>query len=195
MFVSLSTSRLRESFRVCLDSPCHDFILVLVVLLEASELLPDQDAAPIVEMVSWHVLQVLAPIPHVPSINFYLKSFLPIHCTHHHKNETEPEWAIFCEEHFTVVVHRMGRTRSLKIVLVWSHIVLEFNCILWSDNRWILMVIVQVVVHVRLMEFANGTKGGSSDWSTALLRQTTLVVAEMVNVVLCALLFKLCHTF
>lgn len=195
MFVSLSTSRLRESFRVCLDSPCHDFILVLVVLLEASELLPNQDAAPIVEMVSWHVLQVLTSVPHVPSINFYLHPFLCIESSHHHQDEAEPEWAIFLEKHFTVVVHRVSRARSLKIVLVWSHIVLEFNSILWSNHRWVLMVIVQMVVHVRLVEFTDGTKGGSSNWAAAFLGQTTLVVAEVVNVVLCALLFKFSHTF
>jgi len=53
---------------VCSIVPAHDVVYILVVLLEAHELLFDEDSTSVVEVVSRQVGQVLLAFPHLRSV-------------------------------------------------------------------------------------------------------------------------------
>lgn len=66
-------SCLAEGVWVGLCVPRHHVVAICVILFEAYELLLYQYATTVVEMVCWHFAQVLATVPHVPSVNLNYK--------------------------------------------------------------------------------------------------------------------------
>lgn len=168
--------------------------MVLVVLLKASELLSDQNATPVMKMMGWHILQRFTAGPHCPSIRFNLESSFGIEAAHEGKNQESPEGAVLLEKHLAVVVHRMCGTRSLEIDFVSRHVSLKLDSIFRGHSLRVLMVIVQEVVNGGLMEVSYGSKSSASNRTTTFRWKTTLVVAQIINVVFVTLLFKLLHT-
>lgn len=167
--------------------------MVLVVLLEASELLSYQNAAPVMKMMGWHILKRLTARPLSPSIRFNLEFSLGIEAAHEGENQESPEGAVLLEEHLAVIVHRMCGTRSLEIDFVSGHVSLEFYGILRGHSLRVLMVVIQEVVNGGLMEVSDGSESSASNRTTTFRWETTLVVAQMVHIVFVTLLLKLLH--
>lgn len=83
---------------------------------------------------------------------------------------------------------------AIEVNFVSVHKRLKFECILRCHELGIREIVVQVVVNVRLMEPVRRCHRLASEISTVLLRQASLIVAEVVDVVHIALLFQLTHT-
>lgn len=72
---------------------------------------------------------------------------------------------------------------------------LELQGVFCSHERGVLVVVVQVVVELRRMEFAWVAQGFSSNCPVIFFGKTTLIKAEVVYVVLLAVFLKLCKSF
>ena len=82
----------------------------------------------------------------------------------------------------------------VEIVLIRTHVGLKLDSIFWGHELRVLMIVLEVVVNVRLMEMTSRSQCRTSNSSTSLLRETTLVVAEVVDIVLVSLLLELLKT-
>lgn len=67
--------------RVCLLVPLHSLVQILVVLLEASKLLPDKHSTTIVEMMGRQVLDVLHALPPLPSLLLTNEDVFGVHAS------------------------------------------------------------------------------------------------------------------
>ena len=166
-----------------------------MVLLKANELLPEQDASPVGHVVGRHVREILAPVPHVPSVELNSDASLQVEAsaeTHQHK---APEDTVLLVVVVAVVMHWVHRAAALEIVLVTRHEGLELDGVFTAHQVRVLVVVVQKVVHLRLVELARSTQCAATDRATARLGHATPVQAEMVHIVLFTLFSKLCLAF
>ena len=67
----------------------------------------------------------------------------------------------------------------------------KLDRILLSEEGCILMIIVQVVMDLRRVEFADIAQGLPSDWPLVFAWETTLIVTEVVSIVLLSILLQL----
>lgn len=174
--------------------PGHEVVVIFVVLLEAIESLLDENAAAIVEMVGWHVLQVSHARRPVRSVHFDGVFLANVAASQECYDHGQPEVPVFLEKHLAVVVHGVAGLESLEVRPVRVHVLLEFHGVLRVDELIVLRVVPQVVVHLGQVEVAGGTQCITTDHTTSLLRNATTVVAKVVHVELFSLGRELSHS-
>ena len=145
-------------------------------------------------MVLWQVLDVLHTVPACPPSHLDGVPVLRVHAAEQTKDHTQPERAILLEVHFTIVIHRVRGASEVEGVFVRVHVGFELNGILRGHCLRIRMVKIQEVVHLWLVELSWIAHCSSSDWASALPRNTAFVVPEMIHIVLFALLFQFTKT-
>lgn len=157
------------------------------------ELLFEHDATMVGNMMSRDVLDVAFTLPSSQPEPFDVELVVSVPTSEHRHQQSSPEASVLAEVHVCVVVHWMSRLCSVEVHLVCLHEGLEFHSVLGRDQLCVDEVVVQMVVNVRLMEPSWWRHRFASEVLSVLLRQTTLVVTEVINVVHIALLFKLFH--
>lgn len=146
-----------ECARVGFCEPSHQLVVVSVVLFEANKLLLDQHAAPVVHVVRLHAIQIAFAAPHVPAVLLDLIPTLHEGEAANQNNQGKPIGAVLHKVKIAVVVHWVGWLGHLKINLVGIHVSLEFDCILAGNQIGLLVVVLQVVVHVGLVEVSRSS--------------------------------------
>ena len=89
-----------------------------MVLLKANKIFLDQDAAPVVEMMSMHLLKVLHASPHIPAVLLDHEAPAQVAGTHHEHNESKPEVPVRLEPKVAIVVHGEERLRPVEVSFV-----------------------------------------------------------------------------
>lgn len=157
------------------------------------ELLLEHDATVVGNMMSRDVLNVSFTLPSSPPEPFDVELVVNVPTSKHRHQQSSPKAAVLAEVHVGVVVHGMSWLRSVEVYFVCLHEGLEFHSVLGRHKLRVDEVVVQIIVNVRLMEPSWWRHCFASEVISVLLRQTTLVVAEVVDVVHITLLFKLFH--
>ena len=155
--------------------PGHHLVQVLVVLLETNELLLDEHAATVVEVVRRQVLNVRKSLRSLGTCLLACVAVLGVGGSTHAQQQHEPEGTVLHELHVAIVVHWVRGVRHSVVMLVTQHESLELDRVLRVDDLAVRVVEVEEVVDLGLMELAWDTKGRASDGTSALSRHTTSV--------------------
>ena len=83
------------------------------------------------------------------------------------------------------------RHRPIEINFISTHPMFEFNCILTCYECSILVQVVFIIRNGWLMKISREAHGSSPHGSSALLRNTSLIITKMVNVVFISIALKL----
>lgn len=117
-----------------------------MILLEADELLLEQNATSVNIVMCGEFVDVLSTFPHLPAVGLIVVLVRPVDAEGCEEEESEPVGAVTHELHVGVVVHGVVRAGALVVHDVGALPVLELDSIFLIEESRVLMVIVQVVV-------------------------------------------------